>query len=77
VVAARLSSDLALPVIDLDDYYWCQTPVPTDGGMGAKHRELTERDRWIISGDYRAVADARFSAADTVVWLDLPRATCL
>jgi hypothetical protein len=37
----------------------------------------TDQWRWIIFGDYRAVADARFSAADTVVWLDLPRSTCL
>jgi len=77
VVAARLSSDLGLPVIDLDDCYWRQTPVPTEDEWEARHRELIEHECWIISGDYRAVADARFSAADTVVWLDLPRTTCL
>lgn len=76
-VATRLRSELGLPVLDLDDYYWPHTPLPTDEEWTAKHRELIERERWIISGDYRAVAGARFSAADTVVWLDLPRSTCL
>ncbi len=41
------------------------------------HSELISGDRWIVSGDYRAVAEARFQAADAVVWLDLPRSTCL
>jgi adenylate kinase family enzyme len=43
----------------------------------ATHRELVGGAQWIISGDYRAVAEARFCAADAVVWLDLPRSTCL
>jgi nicotinamide riboside kinase len=76
-VAARLGSRLGLPVLDLDEFYWRQSPLPTDEEWAARHRELIRPDQWIISGDYRAVADARFSAADAVVWLDLPRSTCL
>ena len=38
---------------------------------------LVGREQWIISGDYRAVAETRFRAADAVVWLDLPRSKCL
>ena len=75
--AARLGSILGLPVIDLDDHYWRQSPLPTDGEWVAKHSELISGERWIISGDYRAVAEPRFQAADTVVWLDLPRLKCL
>jgi predicted kinase len=76
-LAAQLGSTLGLPVIDLDDYYWRQSPLPTDEQWAAKHAELISADRWIISGDYRAVAETRFHAADVVVWLDLPRSRCL
>ena len=76
-LAARLGSILGLPVIDLDDYYWCQSPLPTNEQWAARHSALISGDRWIISGDYRAVANARFDAADTVIWLDLPRSKCI
>jgi hypothetical protein len=76
-VATHLGTSLGLPIFDLDDCYWRQTPQPTDEEWAAIHRALIHREQWIISGDYRAVADARFAAADTVVWLDLPRSTCL
>jgi hypothetical protein len=76
-VAARLGASLRLPTFDLDDFYWRRNPLPTEEEWASTHRELIHRERWVISGDYRAVADSRFSAADTVVWLDLPRSTCL
>jgi hypothetical protein len=76
-LATRLGFALSLPVLDLDDYYWRQSPLPTDKEWVAKHYELISGHRWIISGDYRAVAEVRFRAAQAVVWLDLPRATCL
>ena len=52
-------------------------PSPTEEEWAERHRELIGGDQWIISGDYRAVAAARFEAADVVIWLDLPRRTCL
>jgi adenylate kinase family enzyme len=76
-LAASLGSSLGLPVIDLDDYYWRQSTPPTDEQWAARHAELISGDRWIISGDYRAEANARFHAADVVVWLDLSRSRCL
>jgi hypothetical protein len=76
-VAARLGESLGLPVVELDDHYWRKSPLPTDEQWVTWHSELIRGDRWIISGDYRSVASARFQAADTVVWLDLPRPTCL
>ena len=75
--SARLGTRLGLPVFDLDDYYWRQLPQPTEEEWIQKHSELISGDRWIISGDYHAVASARFQAADAVVWLDLPRSRCL
>jgi hypothetical protein len=76
-LARHLGPKLGLPVFDLDDYYWRSRPVPTEEEWAERHRELIGGDQWIISGDYRAVAAARFEAADVVIWLDLPRRTCL
>jgi adenylate kinase family enzyme len=76
-LAARLGSILGLPVIDLDDHYWRQSPSATDEEWVAKHSELISGERWTISGDYRAVAEPRFQAAEAVVWLDLSRLKCL
>ena len=76
-LATRLGSLFDLPIFDLDDFYWRRSPLPTDEEWAKKHSELISGDRWIISGDYRAVADTRFQAAEAVVWLDLPRRTCL
>ena len=76
-LARHLGSALRLPVFDLDDFYWRAEPVPTDDEWAEQHRDLIAGERWIISGDYRAVAAARFEASDVVIWLDLPRRTCL
>jgi hypothetical protein len=73
-----LSTALGLPWIDLDDEYFGDraTPPPSDAAWAANHRSLVERSRWLISGDYRAVAADRFARADAVVWLDPPRWWC-
>ncbi len=76
-LAVRLGTRLSVPVLDLDDYYWRRSRLATDEEWITKHSELVSGERWVISGDYRAVAPARFRAADAVVWLDLPRPTCL
>jgi adenylate kinase family enzyme len=76
-LARHLGRMFGLPVVDLDDYYWRARPIPTEDEWVEIHRRLIAGDRWIISGDYRAVAAARFEAADVVIWLDLPRHTCL
>lgn len=76
-LARRLGPLLGLPVHDLDDSYWRAEQIPTPAEWAAVHRQLIGGDQWIIAGDYRAVAPDRFKAADLVIWLDLPRRTCL
>jgi nicotinamide riboside kinase len=76
-LARRLGPILGLPVHDLDDFYWRRDTRPAEAAWVAEHRALIAAERWIISGDYRALAPERFKAADAVIWLDLPRRTCL
>lgn len=40
-------------------------------------RELVQKDRWIIDGNYQRTLEIRFKACDTVFLLDFPVETCL
>jgi adenylate kinase family enzyme len=42
-----------------------------------RQAELLAGDRWIADGNYGGTFDERFSRADTVIVLALPRLTCL
>ena len=77
-VALELGKRLALPVIHLDALYWRPgwLESPTHEWQQIVEGLLTE-DRWIIDGNYGGTLDLRLSAADTVVFLDLPRWLCL
>lgn len=77
-VAGRLAARLAVPHIELDAIYhqagW--RPLPTD----EFRRRVTERlsaPAWAADGNYSAVADLVLERADTVVWIDLPRAVVM
>ena len=81
-LATGISSRTGLPVVHLDVLFWREgwTPAPRDEAL----RELaaaSSRDRWILDGNFldeaAGVQDSRFARADTVIFLDLPRRTCL
>jgi adenylate kinase family enzyme len=64
--------------VHLDPLFWREgwTPAPA----GEAERALVEAiagERWILDGNFLDPGDERFSRADTVVFLDLPRRTCL
>lgn len=77
-VARRLGHGLGLPVVHLDTLYYRPgwEPTPADE-WGRMQQELVQRDAWIIDGNYKGTLPIRLRAADTVVFLDLPRAVCL
>ncbi len=76
--ARELAERTALPVIHLDRLFWKPgwVPMPEDAWQ-AVHAELLEPDRWIIDGNYGSTMEPRIAAADTVVFLDLPRLVCV
>jgi adenylate kinase family enzyme len=75
-VARRLAAALGLTHVELDAIHhlpdW--TSLPRDDFRAAV-AELVAGDGWVVDGNYRAVRDLVWDRADTVVWLDLPRAT--
>lgn len=75
--ARAISSGLGVPHLELDSVYhqpgW--TPLPTDEFQDAV-RTFTDQDAWVVDGNYTSegITDVVWPRADTVVWLDLPRA---
>ena len=77
-VATRLAEALQLPLVHLDALYWSEGWQPTAPEQWQRTiSELVQRDAWVMDGNYGGSLAARMSAADTVVFLDIPRLTCL
>ena len=73
-VAARTG----LPLIHLDRLFWHPGWVPTpDDEWDAIILELTQRDAWIMDGNYGRTLATRLAAADTVIFLDVAPLVCL
>lgn len=78
-LARRLSETLDLPRVELDALHnqsgW--TPMPAEE-LQARVAELTAGRRWVVDGNYASkLGDLVWQRADTMVWLDLPRATVM
>jgi adenylate kinase family enzyme len=73
-LARALGERTGLPVVHLDALYWRPgwDPTPSD-----EWREvvagIAAGDRWITDGNYGGSLDVRLPAADTVLFLDMPR----
>lgn len=76
-LARALGRKLCLHVCHLDRLYapegrrlpiktWCELT-----------RVWTERDAWIIEGNFLVTLEFRYARADTLILLDLPRVLCL
>lgn len=77
-VSRALAGRTGLPVVHLDHLFWRPrwTPAPRDEAARALAAAIAG-DRWILDGNFLDAGDDRFDRADTVVFLDLPRAACL
>ncbi|MDG0808073.1 EutP/PduV family microcompartment system protein [Cohnella rhizosphaerae] len=68
-LSQRLSEQLQLPVIHLDKYYWKPNWVPTPNEDWDKFvLGTTNRDQWIMDGNYTRTLDLRLKRADTVIF---------
>lgn len=76
--ARRLGAATGLPVVHLDALYWRAgwQSMPKDEWLRTVDA-LLAADAWVMDGNYGGTMARRIAAADTVVFLDLPRAVCL
>lgn len=76
-LARQLGAKIHLPVIHLDKHYWHPGWVGTPEAEWMEEvEEMVRGERWIIDGNYRSTLGIRLRAADTVVFLDMPRWMC-
>jgi adenylate kinase family enzyme len=77
-LSRRLGEITGLPVIHLDRLYWKPgwVKVDADGWLRIVHREI-EKPTWIMDGNFGGTREMRMHAADTIIFLDLPRWLCL
>lgn len=76
-LAIKLSNKLKIDVYHLDALLW----KPNWIGVTREEQiiiqnELIKKDEWIIDGNYSGTIDLRLSAADTIIFLDIPRLIC-
>jgi adenylate kinase family enzyme len=76
-LSLELGRLLGLPVLHIDSVYWRGADELPSEEWPMLHRELVSQDRWIIDGMKLGVLPERLARADTVVFLDLPRRSCL
>ncbi|HQZ97180.1 MAG TPA: DNA topology modulation protein [Pyrinomonadaceae bacterium] len=74
----RLGDALGIPVIHLDQLYWRpnwdKMPKPD---WEATVAELVKGHSWIMDGNFGGTREMRMRAADTIIFLDVPRRICL
>lgn len=77
-MARELGDILGIETIHLDALYWKPGWVETLKDDWARiQRDLVKRDAWVIDGNYGGTMDIRLEAADTIIFLDMPRMHCI
>jgi adenylate kinase family enzyme len=77
-LAARLAAALEVPFVELDAIYHQPGWVELDRDEFRRRvGSLVTEPGWVIDGNYGAVRDLVWEAADSVVWIDLPRSTVM
>jgi len=76
--STELGRITGLPVIHLDREYWQAgwKETPKDE-WNARVAELLAGECWIMDGNFGGTRAMRMQAADTIIFLDLPRRVCL
>jgi adenylate kinase family enzyme len=77
-MAAKMGEKLNIKVWHLDRLLWKPNWTPTNREeQNQILEELIRKENWIIDGNYNSTLDIRLKAADTIIFLDLPRYICV
>ncbi len=76
-VARQIAARTGLPLVHLDQLYWHPGWIPTPNAEWDRQvQALIGQEAWVMDGNYGRTLPQRLAAADTVVFLDLPRLVC-
>ncbi|MEM7165719.1 MAG: shikimate kinase [Planctomycetota bacterium] len=68
----RLAARTDLPYFEMDQLFWKPNwGQSTDTELLAKIREVTQRPRWILDGNYTRTTPEKWQRVQLVIWLDL------
>ncbi|NUU62619.1 DNA topology modulation protein [Paenibacillus agri] len=77
-LAKQLGAQLMIDVYHLDSLFWKPNwvGVPKDEQRIVQN-DLVKKQKWIIDGNYGCTMEIRLNAADTIIFLDIPRTICV
>jgi len=77
--AKKLSAITGISMVSLDALFWRSGWTPSeDADFGRRVTEAINAPHWVMEGNYLSHAGMLpRERADTVIWLDLPRMTCM
>lgn len=77
-LAKQIGTKLNLNIYHLDALFWKPNwvGVPRSEQI-AVQTELVKKEEWIIDGNYGGTLDIRLHAAETIIFLDIPRTICV
>ncbi|MBT2757474.1 DNA topology modulation protein [Mesobacillus foraminis] len=77
-LARQLGEKLKINVLHLDSLFWKPGWVETSREEWIDTQQyLVKRETWIMDGNYGGTMDIRLNAADTIIFLDIPRIICV
>jgi adenylate kinase family enzyme len=78
MLATKLAAKLKLPLHYLDLHHWQPGWKYRDAGEARESvRAIAETPAWVMDGNFSETFDLRMPRADTLIWLDYPRVTCI
>lgn len=77
-LARQIGTKLNLNIYHLDALFWKPNwvGVPRSEQI-AVQKDLVKKKEWIIDGNYGGTLDIRLHAAETIIFLDIPRTICV
>src|SRR4051795_3108849 len=77
-LARKLGEKLKINVLHLDSLFWKPGWVETPREEWIDTQQyFLKKECWIMDGNYGGTMDIRLNAADTIIFLDIPRTICV